>query len=483
MVLVVLALALFWPSTVTAPEEAIDSIAVLPFENQSGDPDLDYVSDGMTQGIISRLSQLSSLNKVISNSSVRQYKGKEVDAGTVAQEVDVRAVVMGNLATQGDTLRVYVELIDARNNSTLWGETYTRPRSQLNEVEEYISKQIADALGLQLTGEEEEQLGKRYTDNSEAHEAYLKGRSALAQGNEGDYLEAVGYFEEAIERDAEYSAAYAALALTYYWLHQRFGAMAAEEAMPRAEELANKALEIDSTLAEALTIRASIKRSYYWDWEGAERDYKQALELDPSSSLTHGLYAFWMTVMGRHEEAISLARRALQLDPSSLVQRMLLQSAFYSARRYDEAAEQAHRALEIDPTYIPAYSALDGIYESTGSYQEAVAARQESMRLRGVSEDKIAAFLAAYATSGKDGYWRWILDDRTERAKQEYVTPTSFAANHANLGEKDQAFEWLEKAYEERRGQLIFLKSDNRWDPLRDDPRFTDLLRRMNLEP
>ena len=482
-VVVLLALALFWPSTVTAPEEAITSIAVLPFENQSGDPDLEYVSDGMTQGIISRLSQLSSLDKVISSASMMGYKGKSVDAGTVAEEVDVRAVVKGNMASQGETLRVYVELIDARNNSILWGETYTRPRSQLNEVEEYLSKQIADALGIQLTGEEEEQLGKRYTDNSEAHEAYLKGRSARAQGNEAALREAVGYFEEAIERDADYSAAYAALAETYYVLHQAVGAMPAEEAMSRAEELASKALEIDSTLAEALTTRASIKRTYYWDWAGAEEDYKRALELDPSSSWTHSGYARWMTVMGRHEETIALARRALQLDPSSLVRREALGDAFNSARRYDEAEEQYQRILEIDPTYSLAYSALAGIYEATGSYQEAVAARQESMRLQGVSEDTIAGFLDAYATSGMDGYWRWVLDYMTEQAKRQYVLPIRFARLHARLGETDKAFDWLEKAYQERDGQLIWLKVSHNWDPLRDDPRFTDLLRRMNLEP
>ena len=476
VVVVLLALALFWPSTVTAPEEAIDSIAILPFVNQSGDPELEYVSDGMTQGIISRLSQLSSLNKVISSASMMGYKGKSVDAGTVAQEVDVRAVVMGNMASQGETLRVYVELIDARNNSTLWGETYTRPRSQLNEVEEYLSKQIADALGIQLTGEEEERLTKRYTEDSEAHEAYLKGRSALDQGNEADYLEAVGYFEEAIERDADYSAAYAALAHTYYLLTQQFGAMPAEEGMSRAEELANKALEIDSTLAEALTTRASIKRSYYWDWEGAERDYKRALELDPSSSLTHGMYAFWMTVMGRHEEAISLARRALQLDPSSLQKRSQLANAFFYARRYDEAAEQHQRILEIDPTNAAAYGGLVGYYLATDSYQEAVAARQKQMSLLGRSEEQIAALSEAYSTSGKVGYWRWQLDYRTEQAQQEYVPPTRFARSYGELGEKDQAFEWLEKAYEERLGGLIFLKSGPGYDPLRDDPRFQDLL-------
>ena len=403
--------------------------------------------------------------------------------GTVAQEVDVRAVVMGNMASQGDTLRVYVELIDARNNSTLWGETYTRPRSQLNEVEEYLSKQIADALGIQLTGEEEEQLSKRYTDNSEAHEAYLKGRSEHAKYTLVSVENSIQHFEEAIERDPDYSAAYAALAQTHYSLHQQFGAMPAEEAMPKAEELASKALEIDPTLAEALTIRAGVKRAYYWDWAGAERDYKQALELDPSSSLTHAGYSWWMEVMGRHEEAISLARRAIQLDPSSLYQRGTFQTVLLRARRYDEAAEQAQRMLEINPTYASAYGRMAQFYEVTGRYQEAVAARQEMMSLLGRSEEKIAGLSDAYATSGIDGYWRWRLDSATERAKQEYVPPAAFAGIHAQLGQKDQAFEWLEKAYEERQGWLIFLKSEPFFDPLRDDPRFDDLLWRINLQP
>ncbi len=185
--------------------------------------------------------------------------------------------------------------------------------------------------------------------------------------------------------------------------------------------------------------------------------------------------------MGRHEEAIALARRALQLDPSSLVRRTSLVDAFYSARRYDEAGEQAQRILEIDPTYNRAVNLdLVDIYVATGSYQEAVAVQQESMRLQGVSEDTIAGFLDAYATSGMDGYWRWLLDYRTEQAKRQYVSPTDFAEIHAQLGEKDQAFEWLEKAYEERQGWLIWLKSQPHLDPLRDDPRFQDLLRRMN---
>jgi len=219
-VAVLLLLALFLPLTVTAPTEAIDSIAILPFENRTGDPELEYVSDGITQGVISRLSQLSSLDKVISSSSVRQYKGKEVDVGTVAREVDVRAVVTGNMASQGENFRIYVELVDAENNNTLWSETYTRPRSAVYELEETLSKEIADALGIQLSGGEEERLTRRYTENSEAQEAYLKGEFEFGKGTAESLLKAIQYLEEAIEEDPTYAPAYVTLAMSYHLLRR-----------------------------------------------------------------------------------------------------------------------------------------------------------------------------------------------------------------------------------------------------------------------
>ena len=475
-VTVLLLLVLLVPFSATPPEGAIDSIAILPFENQSGDPELEFVSDGMTQGIISRLSQLSGLNKVISNSSVRQYKGREVDAGTVAQEVDVRAVVRGNMASQGDTLRVYVELIDARNNSTLWGETYTRPRSQLNEVEEYLSKQIADALGIQLTGEEGERLTRRYTENSEAHEAYLKGKSEIAKDSPQSFRTAIQYYETAIDKDPDYATAYAALAGAYYLLSQRFGAMTSEEAMPKAEELARKALEIDSTLAEAHVWLASVKRTYYWDWEEAANHYERALELDPSSYRAHDQYAWWMTAKGRHEEAIELARRAQQLDPLNLVVTTNLAERLTRARRYSESIDQANKALESNPDFGAAFSILRENYRYMGLYEQAAITRPAS------SMEEFAGLKDA-ASSGSEEFYRWRLDYDKERAKSEYVEATRFAELYSQLGERDQAFEWLETAYEQRDGTLIFLKVMPHWDPLRDDPRFTDLLLRMNLEP
>jgi len=483
VVLVALALALLWSPTATAPEEAITSIAVLPFENQSGDPDLDYVSDGMTQGIISRLSQLSSLNKVISNSSVRQYKGREVDAGTVAQEVDVRAVVMGNMASQGDTLRVYVELIDARNNSTLWAETYTRPRSQLNEVEEYLSKQIADALGIQLTGEEEEQLGKRYTDNSEAHEAYLKGRAEQAKFTSASYQTSIRHFEEAIDKDPNYAPAYAALAWSYRTLGRGLGAIPPQEAMPQAEELALKALELDDTLGLAHAVLGDVHRAYHWDWETAEREYKRAMELDPSGYQAPYGYAMLMGALGRHEEAIALSRRAEQVDPLELRTRTGVALQLNRARQYDEAIEQCRTILDIDPNFPIVYAELANAYRGKGLHQESDAAWQRGQTLLGVSEEVLEGRSEA-AILGEEGIARWRLKRNTQRVQRgEYVPPTSFAYNYATLGEKDQAFEWLEKAYQERVGDLIYLKVEYIWDPLRDDPRFHDLLRRMNLEP
>ena len=296
---ILLLLALLMPFT-SAPVEAIDSIAVLPFENSSGDPELEYVSDGITQGVTNRLSQLSSLNKVISSSSLRRYKGQEVDAGTVAKETDVRFVVTGRMDSLGEYIRISVELLDGENNNTLWGESYNQPRSQLYELEEYISEEIADALGIQLTGEEEELLTKSYTGNSDAHEAYLKGKFEQGKGTEDSFRKAIQLFEEAVQKDPNYSRAYAAMGYSYRMLAAPVGAIAVTVGMPKAEEFALKALELDSKLAEAHSLLGDSKR-WYSDWSGAEKEYQLAIELDPSSSEAPYGYARFMSMMGRHE--------------------------------------------------------------------------------------------------------------------------------------------------------------------------------------
>ena len=482
VVVLVVLLALFWPSTVTAPEEAIDSIAVLPFENRSGDPELEYVSDGITQGVISRLSQLSSLDKVISSSSVRQYKGREVDAGTVAQEVDVRAVVMGNMASQGENLRIYVDLVDAENNSTLWSQNYTRPRSALNEMEETLSKEIADALGIQLTGEEGERLTKRYTENSEAHEAYLKGKFEQAKRSADNHQQAIKYFMEAVGEDPSYALAYAAASNSYRALVHPLDAMSTLQGMAKAEEMAMRALELDDTLSEAHAALGDVKRYYHWDWTGAEREFRLALDLDPSSFWPYQGLAFLMVYQGRHDEARNYQSRAQQLDPLNPRTQTGAAGQLRLARRYAEAIAQCKMMLEIDPNYFTAYNLLALIHVHMGQYEEAIPFRQQYLTFRGASEEDIAGLADAYATSGSKGYWGWLLAYWTERANRgEFVDPALFSKYHAQLGEKERAFEWLQKAYEEREN-LVYLKVDPLWDPLRDDPRFTDLLQRMNLE-
>ncbi len=363
-VAVLLLLVLLVPFTATSPEEAIDSIAILPFENRSGDPELEYVSDGIAEGIINRLSQLPSLNKVISSSSVRRYKGKEADAGTVAQQVGVRGVVMGSMTTLGENIRINVELIDGENNSTLWGETYTRPRSELYEIEEYLSKEIADALGIQLSGEEEERLSRRYTENIEAHEAYLKGKVDLVRYTIVGTQKAIQYFQEAIEKDPNYALAYTALSECYWQLGQPLRAMPKREAMPRAEELAMKALEIDNSLSEAHAGLGFVNLFYDWDWAEAEKEFKLAIELDPSSAYAHLGYGLFLETMGRFDEAIEEGRRSQLLDP--LNSSGVLVEFFHNARRYDEAIEQAQTLLEMNPNFQGAYNRLSWPYETEG---------------------------------------------------------------------------------------------------------------------
>jgi len=482
VVLVILALALFWPSTVTAPGEAIDSIAVLPFENRSGDPELEYISDGIADGIINRLSQLPSLNKVIASSSVRGYKGRTVDAATVTQEVDVRAVVMGSMVQLGDNIRVNVQLIDGENNSTLWGESYTRPRSAVYELEETLSKEIADALGIQLTGEEGERLTKHYTENPRAHQAYLQGKFQQAKDSADGHMKAVQHFEEAIQIDPSYAQAYSALSRSYYRLVAPIHVLPALETMPKVEELAIKALEIDNTLAEAHATLGDVKRLYHWDWAGAEKDFKLAMELNPSSYEASRGYALLMSLMGRHDEAIAFAKRFQQLDPLNLATASAAGFIFRSARRYEEGIETCQSALDIDPNLQRAYGCLGELYVAMGLYQEAAAAWQKEWILGGASPEDVAG-LSDAAVSGAESFFRWRLYYETEKAKQQYVPEDTFAEIYAGLGETDRAIEWLERAYQARVADLAHIKVQSRWDSLRDDPRFQDLLLRMNLMP
>jgi TolB-like protein/Flp pilus assembly protein TadD len=443
------------------------------------------VSDGITEGITHRLSQLPSLDKVISSSSVRGYKGKEVDAQTVARELDVRAVVIASMVQSGENIRLSVKLVDGKDNNILWGNNYIRPRSSLYEMEEYLSMEIADAMGIQLTGEEGERLTRRYTEDSEAHDAYLKGQAGYAKGTSDGYLGAISYFEKAIEQDSDYAPAYVALGRAYYVAARGAGAISNQEAMPRAAAAAEQAVELDNTLGLAHAVLGDVQRSFHWDFLEAEKEYQLAIELDPNDARAYEGYASLMAVLGRHDQSITLAKRAQQVDPRSASPRYTLGRLLMGARQYEEAEQQLLASLDITPNYQQAYGVLSSKYEMTGEYEKAASARQRKWVLAGATEEGVVgiqdALEDALATSGVEGYWQWILDYLIN--EDENAQLGEIAEVYGHLGDKDQAFEILEKAYQERSGIMIYLNAYPWFDPLRDDPRFQDLLRRMNLEP
>ena len=479
MVLVLLAVSLFWPFAVPSGE-AIDSIAVLPFENASNDPELAYLSDGISESIINSLSQLSDL-KVISRASSFQYRGPDIDPQTAGEELGVRALVMGRVLVRGEDLSISAALVDVEENRQLWGDQYDRKFTELLDIRRDIAKDISDKLRLQLTSEEEARLAKTYTQDIEAHEAYLRGKLEQGNGVAQGHRNAIQYFEEAIERDPNYALAYAALARSHYRLATPYAVVPAKEAMPKAEETALKALELDDMLSEAHVILGDVKRTYYWDVAGAEREYQLALELDPGSHEAPYQYAFFLKAMGRHDESVAMGRRAQQLNPLDPLMRGGACARLRFSARYEEAIAECQVALEMNPGFQGSHRNLGSIYENLGLYNEAAAARQTEWTQVGVSEDELVG-LAEAAASGEEPYWRWMLDYWEKSSERRHVSPYTFANIYTQLGEKDQAFQWLEEAYEEHDlGLNMNVNPD--WDPLRDDPRFQDLLRRMNLLP
>ncbi len=331
--------------------ETIDSLAVLPFVNGSGDPNTEYLSDGITESLINSLSQLPKL-EVKSRDSAFHYKGKDPDAETVGRELGVRAVFKGRVTQVGDNLAISAELIDARNNDHIWGEQYSRKASDIFALQGDIAKEITTALRMRLTGEDEKRMAKSYTANPEAYQDYLKGRYWWNKRSEEGFNKGIEYFQQAIAKDPTYALAYSGLADSYSLLSE-YGFVPPKEGYPRAKEAALKALEIDDTLAEAHASLACIKAIYDWDWSGGEKEFQRAIAAQsgtmPQLVLWH---AFALVSMGRSEEAIAEQKRALELDPLSLIINRVLGLEFYFARHYDQAIEQERKTLELDPNFF-----------------------------------------------------------------------------------------------------------------------------------
>jgi serine/threonine protein kinase/Tfp pilus assembly protein PilF len=486
VVAVVLALAAVALATYLRGRNAavsIDSIAVLPFENRSDDADTEYLSDGLAESLIYQLTQLPNL-RVTPTSVAFRFKGKQADAVKAGNELGVSAVLLGRIIQRGDNLTISAELVDVSHNKLLWGEQYDRKMSELLATQREIAREIVEKLKLKVSGEEKG-LDKHYTENNEAYQLYLKGRFYWNKRTEEGMRKSLEYYQQSIERDPNFALAYSGLADAYDLLGapDASGAMPPHEAMPKAKAAALKALEIDEALAEPHVSLAHQKYYYDRDWAAAEREYKRAIELNPNYPNARSWYAVYLMAAGRFDEALAQIRRAQELDPLSLPINMSLGWILLTARQNDQSVDQLHKTLEMDPNFVLTHHRLGLVYEQQGKYDEAIAEFKEVLRLTAGKPLGLVSLAHAYALSGQRAEAQKILAELREQSKLRFVSPASVAAIYVALGDKDEAFIWLEKAEKERDGILARLRVDSRFDNLRSDPRFADLLRRVGLQP
>ncbi len=461
--------------------EPIESVAVLPFANRSADPNTDYLSDGITESLINNLSQISTL-RVTARSTVFRYKGKDADPRKVGSDLHVRAVVSGRLLKRGSSLIIQAELMDVATGSQLWGGQYNRQAENVFLLQDDLSREISEKLRLRLTGDEKRRLTKRYTEDAEAYRLYLKGRYHWNKRNPEGLQKAVDYFQQALNRDPVYPLAYAGLADTYAYL-SFFHVVPPRQAMPKAKAAAVKALEIDDHLAEAHVSLGYVSFTYDGDWSAAGKHFEQALALNPIYSGAHTFYAFYLNSLGRSEEALAVAKRALDLDPASPAVSHSLAVQLYLARRFDQAIEQAHNTLEMDANFAISYQLLGEVHVSKGLYREGLLALEKFSALSRTSAISRALVGYSHARLGERSAALRIIEELTSASKHSFIPAFLYALVYAGLEDKDQAFGWLEKAYEERFNRLAYLKQDALWDPLRSDPRFIDMLRRLGIPP
>jgi TolB-like protein/DNA-binding winged helix-turn-helix (wHTH) protein/Tfp pilus assembly protein PilF len=461
----------------TVPVPRIESIAVLPLENLSGDPEQEYFAEGMTDALIAELGQIGSL-RVISRTSALRYKKTDKPLPQIARELNVDAVIEGSVFRAGDRVRITAELIRAVPERHLWARNYERNLRDVLTLQGEIARAVADEVKANVTPDVRARLATARPVNPEAHQAYLRGRYFLNRLTKQDLQKAIEYAQQAVEIDPHYAAAYGLLA-TSYWQSSlfEFGDLPNREAIQKARTAATRALEIDEALAEGHYAMGTVRFYGDWDWAGAEREYKRAIELDPGFVDADAKYALYLATIGRHDESLREAARILQLDPVSFGANHTMTMMYYFARQYDQAIEQAQKWIEIYPSSASAYYWLFQAYWGKGAYDNAIAAWQKDMILREEPEDP-AAMGRAYKNEGMTGYWR--LRVARERRRGDVWC---LAFTYAQLGEKDRAFELLEKMYRERDPGTTLLRVEPFLDPLRSDPRFQDLLRRMNFPP
>jgi len=456
------------------------SLAVLPFVNASQDPNTEYLSDGITESVINNLSQLSGL-KVMSRNSAFRFKNNQTDTQAIASQLGVESLVTGDIKQLGDKLVINVRLIDPSDNSQVWGNQYVKSSGDIIAAQNEIAQAVAQNLRLKLTNGEQRQLGKNYTENAEAYELYLRGRYYAFKITEPEIRKAIAFYGQAIELDPNYALAYAGMGDAYRIL-SIIPYAPSKEVCPQAKALALQALEIDANLAEAHIVLGYVAFWYEWNWNAAESELKRAIELAPNNSDAHRAYAHFLSNLGRHDEAIAEGRRARELDPLSLITNALEGQFLFYAGRADEAIARYDKTLEIEPNFLTAHSHLGRVYTHQGRYTEAIAALTKAKELSAGSTEPVMQLGYALAKSGNREQAQATLADLKSLAAKRHVPAYNFAMIYNGLSEEGEALNYLEKSFEEREVQLTFIKVDTRWDELRAEPRFFDLMRRMNFE-
>ena len=462
----------------SAPSSAaINSIAVMPFENRNSDADTDYLSDGLAESVIFRLTQIPDL-RVSPTSSVMRYKGKETDVAKIASELGVDAVMTGRLTKRGDNLNITVELVDARTNKSLWGEQYERKLSELLTTQREIVTEIVGKLQLKLSGESEQKLAKKYTDNNEAYQLYLKGNYFTSKLTKEGFLKGNDTFEQAIRLDPNYALAYNGIAFNQLTAMDWFSEP--KVAGPKAKNAVEKAVALDADLAETQQLRGMVAHWVEWDWVTAESAFKQAIKLDQNGYRPYGYYAWFLANMGRNEEAIAAAAKGQQLNPVSAEANWYLGMTLLAAGKTEDSIARFQAAIDIDPAYFYAHSFLGRAYLQVGKRSEALTAFKKAHELESDNSENWANLAYAYGVTGNKTEAERIIQYLLDKSKTAYVAPYYFALAYAGLGDNEQTFKWLERAYADKSDSLVlYLTADPQMNSIRIDPRYKDLLKRM----
>jgi len=455
---------------------AIDSVAVLPLANATSNSEMDYLADGITEGVINHLSRLPGL-RVMARTTVFRYRGAQQDPLQIGRDLKVGAVIVGRLVQHGDTLNVETEMVDVSNGSQIWGEQYQRKASDIATLQDDIASDISGQLRIKVSGSGDEK--KHATENAEAYQLYVKGRFYLAQRTRESIYKALNQFNQAVAKDPNYAQAYAGLAYAYVLLFDR-GWISPEEASPKIRSAAQRAIELDPTLAEPHAALAALKELADWDWAGAEAEYRKAIGLNPNDTTSHHWYALLLQNLGRLKEALAEVEKALALDPASPQINANHAEILIDMHRYDDALALLNGLIAANPEFPVYYGTRGNLYWRLGKQDASVADRAMEMKKNGRPE-WAEAFASGYREAKLKGACTALIEMLKDDSQREYLSPNEMARYYGLMGDRDHTFEWLEKGYAQRSSRMEYLKTEDYLEPFHSDPRYIDLLKRMGL--